>query len=151
METVWGGEGEGEVVMPQPPYGVAPGPLLEDADVLAAYARGTGDGHSLRFHVEGPALVVDGDVAAALRLAPDVVLVRVDLPDELTDVRPQVEQALAAEDLTCLDEESLLGLPVALQVLGLRLSAWDLWGVDIDAAFATLRRWAVGDQELPDI
>ncbi len=144
-----GENGPANWVLPLPPYGSASGLFVDDATVVAAYARNEPECHSVRLHVEGPTLVVDSDVAAGLRLGPDVVLVRVDLPDELVDVRPALEQALAAESLRCVDEQSLLALPVALQVLGLRLSSWDLWGTDVDVAFAALRRGAVGDQDLP--
>jgi hypothetical protein len=122
---------------------------VDDDEVVAAYAGNGPASHSARLHVEGPTLMVNGDVAAGLRLGPDVVLVRVDLPDEASDVRTALEQALAAESLECLDEGSLLALPVALQILGLRLSTWDLWGTDVDVAFTALRHWAIGDQELP--
>lgn len=140
---------DGSSSLPLPPYGVAPGPLVDDAAVLAAFADGQAAGHSEWLHVEGPALLVDGDVAAGLRLSADVVMVRVDLPEEVDEVRASLEAALEAEGLVRLDETSTLGLPVALQVLGLRLSTWDLWGRDIDDAFAVLRRAAVGEQPLP--
>jgi hypothetical protein len=137
--------------MPQPPYGAAPGPLVDDATVLAAFAGGDeGEaGHSRLLHVEGPALMADGDLAAGLRIGPQVVLVRIDLPEDLAGVGSALGGALAAEGLECLDQDSLLAGPVALQVLGLRLSSWDLWGTDLDGAFDALRRGAVGDQELP--
>lgn len=93
--------------------------------------------------------MVAGDVAAGLRLSADVVMVRVDLPEEVADVQPLVEAALEAEALVCLDEATKLGLPVALQVLGLRLSTWDVWGRDLDDVFEVLRRTAIGEQELP--
>lgn len=136
-------------VLPLPPYGTAPGLRVDDATMLAAFAAGELPGHSELLHAEGPALLVDGDIPAGLRLSADVVMVRVDLPEELAHIRAPFEQALAAEGLTCLDQASTLGLPVALQVLGLRLSTWDLWGRDIDDAFDVLRRAAIGDQQLP--
>lgn len=136
-------------VMPLPPYGVAPGPLIDDESVLMAFARDLPEGHSEQLHVEGPALFVDGDIPAGLRLGPDVVLVRVDLPLEFDFVSQSLGSALASDGMACLDESSKLALPVALQVLGLRLSTWDLWGKDVDGAFAVLRDAAVGDQELP--
>ena len=134
-------------VLPQPPYGAAPGPLVEDEAVLEAYARNGGEvGHSSLLHVEGASLVADGDVAAGLWIAENVLLVRVDLPEDLLHVRASLARALEAAGLQCLDEESLLAGPVALQVLGFRLSTWDLWGNDIEVAFEALRRAAVGDQ-----
>jgi hypothetical protein len=47
-----------------------------------------------------------------------------------------------------LDSETLLGVPVGIQLAGLRLSSWDLWGTDLDEAFAALRRAATGDSFL---
>jgi hypothetical protein len=143
------GESTASGVLPLPPYGSASGPLVDDGAVVARYACNGPVCHSPRLHVEGPTLLVDGDVAAGLRLGPEVVLVRVDLPDEVVDVRPALERALTAESLVCVDEASLLALPVALQMLGLRLSTWDLWGTDVDVAFAALRQHAIGDQGLP--
>lgn len=129
-----------------PPFGEPPGPRTNEATVLATFIERGGAGHSDRFHVEGPALVVDGDVAVALRLGHGAVLVRLDLPDDVEGSKPAVERALAAAGRELLDHDTLLGVPVALQLLGLRLSSWDLWGLDLDAAFAALRAIAVGDR-----
>ena len=139
-----GGEGEGDGLLP--PFGEPPGPRTDDGAVLAAFVEGGPAGHSGRFHVEEAALVAGGDVAVALRLGHGAVLVRLDLPDARAGVQPEVERALAAAGMERLDRDTLLGVPVALQLLGLRLSSWDLWGHDIDAAFAALRAIAVGDR-----
>lgn len=144
-------DGSTSPVMPLPPYGTAPGLLTDDDSVLSVFAGGESGAHSERLHLEGPALMVDGDQAAGLRLGPDVVLVRLDLPEDVDDVRRPLEAALAAEGLVRLDDVTTLALPVALQVLGLRLSSWDLWGRDLDDAFSALRFAAIGDQELPPI
>lgn len=136
--------------IPLPPYGVPLGPATDDASVLASFAGAEEDaGHSDHFHVEGEALMVDGDVPIALRLRPGVVLARTDLPEGLEGFIAPVASALARAGLQCLDEETLLAAPVAMQVLGLRLSTWDLWGDDIDMAFGALRAAAVGDQGMP--
>lgn len=144
-----GSEGPQDAVLPQPPCGSALGPLVDDDVALGAYVCGVAAGHSIRFHVEGPTLLVDGDIAVGLRLGPAVALVRSDLAGDFDDVRRQVEKALASASMVCLDEDTLLAGPIALQVLGIRLSTWSLWGIDLEEAFAQLRRWAVGDQELP--
>jgi hypothetical protein len=124
--------------------------LNTDEDVVRAFARGLYVGHSARFHVEGEALMVDRmDAAAALRVGPTTILVRLDLPDEQLDARPVVEQMLTEEGFTCLDHDCLLAAPVAIQVLGLRLSSWDLWGQDLDEAFLRLRTAAIGDDWNP--
>ncbi len=69
---------------------------------------------------------------------------RVDVSDEAAPLLPIMEAALTEGGLDRLDESTLLGVPVALQLVGLRLSEWDLWGDDIDAAFAALRTIARG-------
>lgn len=134
---------------PLPPYGEPAGPRVTDAEVLAGFARGEVVGHSETFHVEGEALVAAGDVAVALRIAPGAVLARVGLPDALAGLKAPLEAALAAEGLELLDGETLLAAPAALQALGLRDTTWDLWGSDLDQAFAALRAAAVGEQSLP--
>ncbi len=134
-----------------PPYGEASGPRVEDADVVRAFARGEDAGHSERFHVEGSVLVVGFDLAVGMRLEPGTVLVRVDLPQAMAGVKGAVEEVLASEGLQRLDEETLLAEPVAVQWLALRGSTWDLWGQDIDEAFAALRSAAVSDPFGPPI
>lgn len=128
-----------------PPFGPAPGPAASDAEVLAAYAEGGSPRHSSRLHIEDAVLYIGGESILAIRLDSDTVLVRVDLPVLEQGVRALLEGALDAAGLSRLDERTLLGVPVALQLVGLRLSEWDLWGTDIDRAFACLRQVAVGD------
>lgn len=135
--------------MPLPPFATPPGPATSQGEVLAAFAAGEPAGHSECFHVEGNQLLVDRDVSAALRLGPEAVLVRADLPDDLVWAEHPVTEALRAAGMELLDRATLLAAPVAMQVLGLRLSSWDLWGTDIEAAFARLRSAAVGEQAIP--
>lgn len=128
----------------RPPFGPAPGPLTSDAEVVACFARAEPSGHSRRFYLEGPLLVGDGDHTVAICVAPEVILVRTDLPDELRAHRDTAETLLASSGLALLDEETLWGVPVALQLAGLRLSSWDLWGNDLERAFEAVRAVAVG-------
>ncbi len=138
------------VDMPLPPFAEPAGPRVDDTNVLTAFAEDARQiGHSPWFHVEGPTLLASGDAPVALRIGRGTVLVRLDLPDDLAWVRGPVEEALRATAMSCLDADTLLAAPVALQVLGLRLSNWDLWGTDLDDAFAALRVGAVGEQFLP--
>lgn len=132
-----------------PPFVEPTGPAVDDADVLGSFARDEAAGHSPRFHVERPTLLVGRTVAAAVRIGPRTLLVRADLPDRLASAKGEVEEALAAEGLTCFDEDTLLATPIALQLFGLRLSSWDLWGDDIDQAFAVLRARCAADQAGP--
>ncbi len=121
------------------------GPAHDDADTARAFAGHVYAGRSPRFHVEGPALMVDRLDAAALRIGPNAVLVRLDLDDDQLSAKPVVEHALAEAGMTRLDHDSLLAVPVAIQVLGLRISSWDLWGSELDPAYAALRAAAVGE------
>ena len=134
---------------PVPPFTEPTGPAVDDAAVLSAFARDEAAGHSASFHVERPMLLVDRMVAAALRIGPRTVLVRADLPPDLAWAKERVEEALTAEGMTCFDEETLLATPVVVQIIGMRASTWDLWGTDIDDAFAALRAAATAEQAGP--
>jgi len=131
---------------PLPPYFKPQGPLGDDDAVVRAFLRSGPAPHSERLHVEGRVLRVHGDEALALRLGPRTVLVRLDLTDEATSSRRVVEQTLAAEGLTLVDHDTPLAVAVATMMVALRLSIWDLWGADIDEAFADLRREAMGGE-----
>ena len=120
-------------------------PAEKDATVLAAFAAGLPSGRSPAFAMEGPVLMVDGDVPAALRLNPRTVLVRQDLPDDVSWARDKVVAAVEGAGYVLCDENTLFATPVAVQVLALTYSEWDLWGMDIDEAFAALRVAALGE------
>ncbi|MGI9033597.1 MAG: hypothetical protein ACR2HY_07950 [Acidimicrobiales bacterium] len=132
---------------PLPPYFAPHGPLGDDNAVVAAFLRSVPAPHSDRLHVEGSVLRADADLAIALRLGSHSVLVRRDLPDDVEAVRLSVESALAAEGLGLLDEDTALAIAVATMRVSVRMSVWDLWGTDIDQAFADLRREAVGGSD----
>ena len=132
-----------------PPYIEPTGPRRHDLEVIRAFARREPAGHSENFHAEGDVLLVDRTIGAVLRIGGATVLVRRDLPDDLLALKPTIEDGLGAEDFSLLDEETLFGPPVAIQMLGNRVSSWDLWGTDIEAAFAALRSAAVGGDEGP--
>jgi len=129
----------------RPPFSQPTGPRVPDAAVVDAFARGEATGHSSRLHAEADVLLVDRADAVALRLVPRALLVRVDGTEAAVTIVPVVEQALTDAGLERLDERTLLGVPVALQLVGVRLSEWDLWGDDIDVAFAALRAIAAGE------
>lgn len=120
-------------------------PPEEDSAVLTAFAAGLPSERSASFGIEGPVLMVDGDVPAALRLDARTVLHRGDLPDDVAWARLPVGDALRAAGYSLLDEKTLYATPVALQVLGLTFSEWDLWGFDLDEAFGALRLAAAGE------
>lgn len=131
-----------------PPFGQPAGEPVDDGTVLSAFVREDPlPVHSRQFHIEGTVLVAGGDMAAAIRVGPRTFLVRADLPDELAAARQAVQRSFEAEGMSCLDEETLLATPVAIQLIGLRLSTWDLWGAQIDESFAELRAAAVGESD----
>lgn len=131
-----------------PPYGEPGGAPGDDESVLDDFLASGGakaEHHSPLFHIEGNVLMAQADMACAIRLGPASVLLRLDLPEDLEAVKHTVEVAMAGAGMVKLDEETKLGPAVAIQVLGLRLSTWDLWGTDIDQAFSELRTAAAGD------
>ena len=132
---------------PLPPYLEPRGPLADDETVVRAFLGSDPPPHSERFHVEGPVLMADRDVPTALRIGERTVLLRLDLPDDLATARQTVTEVLGAEGMTLQDEDTKLGIAVGVQLVGLRFSTWDLWGRDIDEAFADLRTAAVGGQD----
>jgi hypothetical protein len=132
---------------PLPPLYEPRGPRDSDEEVVRAFLRHQGPTpHSERLHVEDTVLRVDGDMPLVLWIGPHSVLVLFDIPDDVADIRAVVEEALAAEGLTKLDDQSPLGIAVGIQLVGARAATWDLWGADIDEAFADLRRAAVGGE-----
>ena len=130
-----------------PPFGAPAGDPVDDDVVLRVFIHGEATVvHSPQFHTEGSVLVTAGDVATAIRIGPRTFLVRLDLPGEqLEEAKRTVEEALAADGIGFLDGDTLLAAPIAIQLLGLRLSTWDLWGADIDEAFKDLRTAAAGE------
>ena len=133
---------------PLPPLYEPRGPRDSDEEVVRAFLRHQGPTpHSDRLHVEDKVLRADGDMPLALWMSPRSVLVLFDIRDDMADIRARLEEILTSEGLTKLDEQSPLGIAVGMQLVGARAATWDLWGVDIDEAFADLRRNAVGGDD----
>lgn len=129
-----------------PPFGEPVGDRVDDARVLAVFLTGEPAlVHSPLMHLEGATLVGDGDVAVAMRLAPRTFLLRTELPPAVQPVSDSLQGALGEAGITRLDQESPLAAAVAIQVLGIRMAMWDLWGADIDEAFHELRTAAAGE------
>ena len=133
---------------PLPPLYEPRGPRDSDEEVVRAFLRHQGPTpHSDRLHVEDRVLRVDGDMPLALWIGPRSVLLLFDLPENLVDIRASVADALKSEGLSLQDEQSPLGVAVGMQYVGARTVTWDLWGADIDEAFADLRKAAVGGDD----
>lgn len=129
-----------------PPFGIPLGDPGDDARVLDVFIRAEPVlVHSPTYHMEGATLVADGDIGVALRLSSRTFLVRLDVPPGTEPARDAVQQGLTAAGMRCVDNDTLLAAPIAIQVLGLRSSSWDLWGADIDEAFVDLRTAAAGE------
>jgi hypothetical protein len=132
---------------PLPPLFEPRGPRDSDEEVVRAFLRHAGPTpHSERLHVEDRVLRVDGDFPLALWIGPRSVLLLHDLPDHVAGIAGEVAGILTGEGLTLLDEQQPLGIPVGMQYVGARTVTWDLWGADIDEAFADLRIAAVGGE-----
>ena len=114
---------------------------------MRAFARGELAPYSRTFHVEGPVLLAERDVATALKLGPRSFLVNHEMPSHLEPAKSLTEGVFTAEGMSMLDEETLYGPAVGVQFVGLRYTTWDLWGADIEQAFADLRIQAAGGEE----
>lgn len=132
---------------PSPPLIEPHGPLGDDEDVVRAFSRDELAPYSAQFHVEGPVLLAGRDYATVLRIGPRAFLVNHEMPGDLVAAKETVERVFAEEGLSMLDEETLYGPAVGVQLVGLRYTTWDLWGADIDQAFADLRVAAAGGEE----
>ena len=133
---------------PLPPLYEPRGPRDTDEEVVRAFLRHQGPSpHSERLHVEDRVLRVDGDMPLALWVGPRTVLLLFDVPEEMVDIRAAVACALTSEGLTLLDQQQPLGIVVGMQLVGARTVTWDLWGADIDEAFADLRTAAMGGED----
>ena len=133
---------------PLPPLYEPRGPRDTDEEVVRAFLRHQGPSpHSERLHVEDRVLRVDGDMPLALWVGPRTVLLLFDIPEEMVDIGASVAAALTSEGLTLLDQQQPLGIVVGMQLVGARTVTWDLWGADIDEAFADLRTAAMGGED----
>ena len=134
---------------PLPPLIEPHGPAGDDEDVVRAFVRGdvAVAPHSELFHVEGPVLMAGRDLATSLKTGPRSFLINHDMYGDMAKAKEICEAVFTAEGLSLLDEDTLYGPAVGVQMVGLRYSTWDLWGADIDEAFADLRVAAAGGEE----
>lgn len=133
---------------PLPPLIEPHGPAADDEEVVRAFLRGDAQPpHSGLFHIEGPVLMAGRDMATSLRTGPRSFLINHDMYGDMAKAKELVETVFRSEGLSVLDEDTLYGPAVGVQMVGLRYSTWDLWGADIDQAFADLRVAAAGGEE----
>ncbi len=132
---------------PLPPFAEPTGPAGSDDDVIRAFVRGERAPHSDLLHVEDTILRAQRDMGVVMRIGINSFLVLVDLPDDLLHLGDTISRVFIEEGLSLQDEQTPLATPVATMRLSNRVSLWDLWGRDIDEAFADLRSAAVGGDE----
>lgn len=128
-----------------PPYGASDPdePPLTPAGLLSAFVQGAQRGTAGSWRVEGP-LLVGRDTPLAIRLE-DAALVRQDLPPGAEDLRQACAEALAQANMRCVEQRTVLGHVVGIEVAGLRDAEWDLWAPDPETGHAALRARALGD------
>ena len=127
-----------------PPLVEPGGPRCTDVELVRDFVRGEPAGASPSLHIEGGLLVGGSSIPLAVRIGELSVLARRDVPEAVLPLRMLAEEVLGAEGLSLLDEDTPLGIPAGIQLAGLRVATWDLWGVDIDQAYVYLRQAVVG-------
>jgi hypothetical protein len=80
----------------------------------------------------------------AVRIGEGSVLARRDVPEGALPLCTLTQEVLVREGLSLLDEDTPLGIPAGIQLAGVRVATWDLWGVDIDRTYAYLRQAVLG-------
>jgi hypothetical protein len=127
-----------------PPLVEPGGPRRTDVELVRDFVRGEGAGASPSLHIEGGLLVGGSSIPLAVRIGERSVLTRRDVPEGVLPLGTVTEEVLVTEGLSLLDEDTPLGIPAGIQLAGLRVATWDLWGVDIDQAYVYLRQAVVG-------
>lgn len=112
-------------------------------ELLAAYAEGADSGTAGAWRIEGTMLVGRG-IPLAIRL-PGAVLTRHDLPEDLGELTGALADALAGAGLHRVEERTVLGHVVGIEVAGVRGSEWDLWAVDAETGHEALKAQALGE------
>lgn len=126
-----------------PPFGVPEGPTMTTPELVAAFLSGARAGSSSQARIEEPVLMVL-DVSLAIRIGP-AVLVRDHVPPDVTPLRDQLFEALRDDGAELVEEDSVLGAAVGIEVTGLRGESWSLWARDADRARDELTRRTVGE------
>jgi hypothetical protein len=114
-------------------------------ELLSGFLQGDQAGVAGEWRIEG-ALLLGRETSLAIRLS-GAALVRHDLPPgaEADQLRQPLETALQKAGMRFIEERTVLGHVVGIEVSSLRGAEWDLWGVDPDTAHAALRARALGE------
>lgn len=118
-------------------------PGTSPQELLIAFVNGEPAGSAGVWHVEGPLLTGRG-TPLAIRVAA-AVLVRTELPGGFTDLLAALEQALGDAGLSRIEERTVLGHVIGIEVAGIRGSEWDLWATDAETGHEALKQRALGE------
>lgn len=129
----------------RPPDAGAPqgGSAPSSQELLAAFVNGEPAGATGVWRVEGP-LLTGRQTPLAIRVA-DAVLVRTELPGGFTDLLAALERALDHAGLCRIEERTVLGHVIGIEVAGVRGSEWDLWATDAETGHGALKQHALGE------
>lgn len=118
-------------------------PETSPQELLTAFVSGEPAGSRGAWRIEGP-LLMGREIPLAIRVA-DAVLVRAELPEDFTDLLGVLEQALGDAGLNRIEERTVLGHVIGIEVAGLRGSEWDLWATDAETGHEALKQRALGE------
>lgn len=124
---------------PDPPPGTDGSPLA----LLGAYLDGTRAGAVDPWRIEGRVLVGRG-LPLAIRLS-EAVLILHEVPEDLADLTEPLERALTEAGLHRVEERTVLGHVVGIEVAGVRGVEWDLWAAEAERGHEDLKAEALGD------
>ncbi len=118
-------------------------PGTSPQELLAAFVNGESAGSTGVWRTEGP-LLTGRETPLAIRVA-EAVLVRTELPGGFTDLLAVLEQALGDAGLTRIEERTVLGHVIGIEVAGVRGSEWDLWATDAATGHEALKQRTLGE------
>lgn len=118
-------------------------PPAPPRELLDAFVQGDPGSSAAGWRIEGP-MLVGGDIPLAIRVA-EATLVRVELADEFAALVAELERALGDAGLSRIEERTVLGHVIAIEMAGMRGSEWDLWAPSAQAGHEALKRQALGE------
>lgn len=118
-------------------------PLTSTRELLDAFLQGEPSVSAAAWRIEGPVLI-GGNAPLGIRVA-EAVLVRAELPDEFAGMIAGLEQALEDAGLSRIEERTVLGHVIGIELAGIRGSEWDLWASDAQTGHNALKRQALGE------
>jgi len=112
--------------------------------VIDAFLDGLRSGFSADLHIEGDTLLAERTFTFGARVGSRSLLIRADIPQDLSALKDTVEAHLRSEGLKAIQPDCPLGDIAAIQVTGIRGGVWDLWGDDPQQAQQDLESSVLG-------